>query len=88
VEGGPVTAGPGRVLVEVSVNIPPGSDLAESLRWLDSLPDIDPDRHECEGFLYMMLAKSAWRRAEQLRQSRADSERRSRARRKRPEVSG
>jgi hypothetical protein len=73
---------PDRIRIEVEVHVPPGTDLAESVRWVDGLSDLDPDRHECEAALYIMLAKSAWRRAEQLRLMAADADRR-RARRRR-----
>jgi hypothetical protein len=60
----------GRIRVEVDVRVPPGSELPEQIRWLDSLPQADPDRLECEAFLYMTLARSAWRRADEVRRSR------------------
>lgn len=42
--------------------------------------------HECLGFLLMTMARSQWRRAEHIRRSRIDSERRrERARRPRSE---
>lgn len=60
----------GRIRVQVDVHVPPGSELLEQIRWLDSLPPADPDRRECEAFLYMTLARSAWRRADEVRRSR------------------
>lgn len=63
--------------LEVSLNIDPASELGQLLTgWLAGLSELDPDRHDCEAFLYMMLAKSAWRRADQLREAAADRARR------------
>jgi hypothetical protein len=76
----------GRIRVEVEVHVPPGTGLVEQVNWLATLPQGSPDRHECEGWLYMTLARSAWRRAEDLRRAERDRARRRAARR--PETPG
>jgi hypothetical protein len=64
-------ASPGLGLgVRVEMQFTGGSaEFRQHIAWADALPQSDPARHEIEGMIYMMLARSAWRRAEQLRES-------------------
>lgn len=66
----------GRLRFELEMGVPPGSDMHELLAWVGSLSELDPDRHEMEAQLYLTLARSAWRRAEELRRAARDRERR------------
>lgn len=67
-------AGPGRILIEISLNIPPDSQLADAIRWLDTLPQHDEVRLECEAFLYMTIARATWRDADRARELRRQQE--------------
>lgn len=71
---------PGRILIEISLNIPPGSQLADTIRWLDTLPPHDEVRLECEAFLYMTIARATWRDADRARELRRKREERQAAR--------
>jgi hypothetical protein len=60
--------GPSTQLATIVVYVPGvGAELAEGINWVNSLPGSDPARHDCEAFIYMTLARSAWRRADELR---------------------
>lgn len=39
---------------------------AEMWTWLASLPDDDPRKYELQAFIFMTLARAAWRRVDQL----------------------
>lgn len=58
-------------------------ELRDHLRWLGELPDYEPDKHECMAHLHMTLARASWRRAERLRASKRDHDKRSAAAQKR-----
>lgn len=66
--------GPGRILIEISLNIPPDSALADTIRWLNALPPHDEVRLECEAFLYMTIARATWRDADRARELRLKRE--------------
>lgn len=67
---------PGRILIEISLNIPPDSQLADTIRWLNTLSPFDEVRLECEAFLYMTIARAAWRDADRARELRRKREER------------
>lgn len=41
--------------------------VADALRFIQSIPETDPERHEAEAGLHMLQARWAWRRADELR---------------------
>jgi hypothetical protein len=55
-----------RIITEWSTDDDP--QLAGVLRMLASIPEHEPERHELEAHLHMVLMRAAWREADRLRE--------------------